>query len=127
MRSAKLPSAARFCTRDNRNMPDDERGHPIIPHEDVADVDCCGCLFVQVRGEQAEITCNECGAVNRTVPAEEAAAVMAGLMMEVASQAICSVRCPHCGALNAFPGFSAIEAFVCSECSEGVAVDWPEQ
>jgi hypothetical protein len=24
----------------------------------------------------------------------------------------CSARCPHCGALNTFPGFSAIEAFI---------------
>jgi uncharacterized protein (DUF983 family) len=108
-------------------MPDDEQGHPIIPHEDVADVDCCGCLFVQVRGERAEITCNECGAVIRTVPAEEAAAVMAGLIVDMSTKAICSARCPHCGALNTFPGFSAIDAFVCSECGQGVVVEKPLQ
>jgi hypothetical protein len=105
-------------TRDNRNMAPDELNYPIIPHEDVEKVDCSGCLFVEFRGVEADITCNECGAVVRTVPVERAAAVM----VEMASGAICSARCPHCGALNTFPRFSAIEAFVCSECGEGVAI-----
>jgi hypothetical protein len=47
------------------------------------------------------------------------------LMMEVASGAMCTARCPRCGALNTFPGISVIEAFVCSECGEGVAVHPP--
>jgi hypothetical protein len=74
-------------------------------------------LIVQVRGDQAEITCNECGAVVRTVPVEQAPAVMVRL---AASGEICSARCTHCVALNTFPGFSAIDAFICSECGEGV-------
>jgi len=97
----------------------DDEDYPIIPHEVVEGVDCCGCLDVQVRGHEADITCNECGVVVRTVPVEQAGAVMVGL----ASGEICSARCTHCGALNTFPGFSAIEAFICSECGEGVAVD----
>jgi hypothetical protein len=102
-------------------MVDGEQDYPIIPHESVEKVDCCGCLFVQVRGDQADIVCNECGAVIRTVLAQEAAAVMEALMMEAAAGAVCSARCPFCGALNTFPGFSSIDAFVCSECGEGVA------
>jgi hypothetical protein len=35
---------------------------PIIPHES-AGVDCLGCLIVNVRGNDAELVCNECGAV----------------------------------------------------------------
>lgn len=35
---------------------------PIIPHES-AGVDCCGCVIVAVRGGDAELRCNECGAV----------------------------------------------------------------
>src|SRR5712692_9154251 len=93
-------------------MARDEQGFPIIPHEVVTGADCCGCLVVQVRGDQADITCNECGIVVRTVPVERASAVM----VEMASTEICSARCTHCGALNTFPGFSAIEAFICSEC-----------
>lgn len=104
-------------------MADGERDYPIIPHESVEKVDCCGCLFVHVRGNEADITCNECGAVIRTVLAQGAAAVMEALMMQVAAGAISSARCPHCGALNTFPRFSAIDAFVCSECGESVAAE----
>jgi len=52
---------------------------------------------------------------------------MERLMMEVAAGTICSARCPHCGALNTFPGLSSIDAFVCSECGEGVVLDRPAQ
>jgi hypothetical protein len=97
---------------------------PIIPHEDVADVDCCGCLMVRVRECEADILCNECGAVVRTVPVGDVEAAM----LEMApTDTICSARCTHCGALNTFPRFSAIEAFVCSECGEGVVVNRPVQ
>jgi hypothetical protein len=34
----------------------------IIQHES-AGVDCCGCLVVKVRGNDAELVCNECGPV----------------------------------------------------------------
>jgi uncharacterized protein (DUF983 family) len=76
-----------------------------------------------VRGDEADILCNECGAVVRTVPAAEAAALMNGLITEIAATAFSTARCPHCGALNTFPGFTFMEAFVCSECGEGVTVD----
>jgi hypothetical protein len=36
-----------------------------------------------------------------------------------------SAVCPHCGALNTFPGFEAIFAFICRECGEGVNVEPP--
>ena len=93
-------------------MARDESGFPVVPHELVGGMDCCGCLIVNVRGNQADIICNECGAVVRAVPVESAAAAM----VELASTEICSARCSHCGALNTFPGF------VCSECGEGVVV-----
>jgi hypothetical protein len=35
---------------------------PIIPHS-AAGIDCCGCIVVNVRGKDAELSCNECGAV----------------------------------------------------------------
>ena len=102
-------------------MPLDGVSLPIVPHEEVADVECCGCLIVRLCGDHADISCNECGMVIRTVPAAEAAAAMNTLMIEVASSAMCTALCPHCGILNWFPGVSAIEAFICSECGEGVA------
>jgi hypothetical protein len=108
-------------------VPRDEQDYPIIPHEAVADVDCGGCLYVRERGQEADIVCNEWGAVLRTVLAEDGAAVMNAMMVEVASDAMCSARCPHCGSLNTFPGSAAMEAFVCSECGKGVTVSLPVQ
>jgi hypothetical protein len=85
---------------------------------DWGDKECCGCLVAVERGDQANITCNECGAVVRTVPVERASAAL----LEMASDEICTARCSHCGALNTFPGTAAIEAFICSECGASVAV-----
>ena len=99
-------------------MAKDERGHMIVPHEVATGADCDGCLIVQERGELADLVCNVCDAVVDTVPIERAGATL----MELACREICSARCPHCGALNTFPGFTVIEAFICSECGEGVAV-----
>ena len=49
-------------------------------------------------------------------------------MSEMAqTDVICSARCTNCGALNTFPGMSSIEAFICSECDEGVVVITPVQ
>ena len=44
---------------------------PIIPHADFGDRECCACLFGIVRGDQAEIRCNECAALIRTVPVSD--------------------------------------------------------
>jgi len=97
---------------------------PIIPHEHVAEVECCGCLMVWLREGKADILCNECGDVIRTVPVEELESTMLGLS---ATDVICSANRMHCGALNTFPHFSSIEAFICSECVEGVVVNRPVQ
>ena len=42
-----------------------------IPHEWFGDPECCGCLNGVVRGDQADIVCNECAAMVRTVAAAE--------------------------------------------------------
>ena len=44
---------------------------PIIPHES-AGVDCCGCIVVKVTGNDAELVCNECGAVVGVVQGDSA-------------------------------------------------------
>jgi hypothetical protein len=36
---------------------------PIVPHETVTGVDCCGCIVAAVEGTNVELQCNECGAV----------------------------------------------------------------
>jgi hypothetical protein len=99
-------------------VPHDEHGYPVVPHQLAGSADCCGCLIVEVRGTEADLICNECGAMVRTVPAADAKRVL----MEILCVEICSATCPHCGALNTFPGFSSIEAYICSECGLGVSV-----
>ena len=101
-------------------MPQDERGYLILPHELATGVDCDGCLMVVERGDgMVEIKCNSCGSVVDTVPIDRAGP----RLMELASAEMCSAHCPHCGATNVFHGFTAIEAFVCQECGEGVNVE----
>ena len=55
----------------------------------------------------------------QTVPIGDVEVVMLELAQ---TDTVCSVQCPHCGALNIFPGMSAIMAFICRECGEGVGV-----
>ena len=102
-------------------MPQDERGYLILPHELATGADCDGCLIVVGHGDMAEIKCDSCGAVVDTVPSDRAGS----RLMELASAEMCSARCPHCGALNTFRGFTAIEAYNCRECGEGVDVGHP--
>jgi hypothetical protein len=98
--------------------PDDEMDR-IVPHE-LLRVDCCGCIVAINSGDEADLVCNECSALIRTVPATDVEQTLAQL---TPSDEICSARCPHCGALNTFPGFSAMHAFTCRECGEGTAIE----
>jgi len=102
-------------------MHQDERGYPIVPHEVATGDDCDGCLIVVEHGDVADLKCNSCGAVVDTVPIDRVGV----RLIELGSDEICSEWCPHCGSLNTFPGFSAIEAFICRECGEGVDLEPP--
>ena len=87
-----------------------------IPHGG----DCCGCLVAVKRGGRAEIICNECGTTIGSVAIEEIDQVLLELAR---TEQACSATCPHCGATNTFPGLSVIEAYICQQCGEGVAVE----
>jgi peptide subunit release factor 1 (eRF1) len=91
----------------------------IVPHESLG-ADCCGCIVAVSNGHEADLVCNECKALIRTVPASEVDQILAQL---AASDEICSAKCPSCGVQNLFPGFSAMHAFTCRECGEGVAIE----
>jgi ribosomal protein L40E len=92
---------------------------PIVPHSDHGDKECCGCLMTVERGDETDIVCNECSAVVRTVPTAE---VVQTLLQMAMAHGVCSATCPHCGALNTFPGWSSMLAYVCRECGEGIVV-----
>ena len=99
----------------------DERGFLIVPHEIATGADCDGRLPDSCRERRYGIKCNSCGLVVDTVPIDRAGP----RLMELASveMEISSARCPHCGALNMFPGFRVIDAFICQECGEGVDIE----
>jgi hypothetical protein len=78
----------------------DKYALPIVPHELTGGVDCCGCLIVHERGAEADLTCNECGAIVRTVPLAQVEQELPRMAM---SGGICSSKCQHCGALQTFP------------------------
>jgi hypothetical protein len=88
---------------------------PIVPHQTIAGVDCCGCIIAAVDGDDAELRCNECGAVLGVVQVD----ILKGLLRLDSA----SATCPHCGEENTFPGFSSMKAFVCSRCGKAVEVE----
>jgi hypothetical protein len=63
--------------------------------------------------------CNECGELITMVAISDVEKVLAQFL---AQQDFCTARCPHCAALNIFPGFSSIETFVCSWCRKVISV-----
>jgi len=72
-----------------------------------------------VIGDQADLVCNECGAIIATVPAVEGDQTLLRMAM---ADGITSEACPSCGKANVFPGLAAIDAFFCRHCGAGVAV-----
>ena len=76
--------------------------------------------MVRVHEDEVDILCNECSALIRAVPVSDVESTMRTLGQ---FETICSVRCPHCGAVNSFPYFSSMLAFRCSECGSFVEVN----
>jgi hypothetical protein len=105
-------------------MIDSETGLPIVPHEFAEpNVNCCGCLIVQDRGELADLVCNECSVIVKTLPADQAMSALTEMAWSTGE--VASATCPHCGSVNVRPGFSELLGFICSECGKGVAVEKP--
>ena len=100
-------------------MPNPGEDFPIIPHQNVG-VDCCGCLVPEVHGDQVRLVCNECGAIVRTITRAQFDA--GHIPEDLLPKTVTTARCPHRSAVQAFPEFSSIEAFVCRECGLGVAI-----
>jgi hypothetical protein len=88
-----------------------------LPHQLFGEPDCCGCLNGMVRADYAEIICNECEAVIRRVPVESLQRTLDDLEL---SLDLTTTKCPHCGAVNLFSGFTEMLAFVCRQCGKGV-------
>ncbi len=62
------------------------------------------------RGDVADLTCDECGAVVGTVDAGQAEGI---LLRMTFSGGVCSETCPQFAGVNTFPGFALMEAYTC--------------
>lgn len=72
-------------------MDEEEIIGTTLPHSDFGDPDCCGCLCGIVRGDQADIKCNECDVVVRTVPAADLQKTIDEMELTLD---MCSEMCP---------------------------------
>jgi hypothetical protein len=104
---------------DQPDAPDPDRyAWPIIAHADVADVDCFGCIWPVIRGDSADITCNECGAVVKTVAVGDIQRTYDEI--ELSLDSVATEMCPHCGKVNVFPGWTSMRAYSCRGCGKVV-------
>jgi hypothetical protein len=67
-----------------------------------------------MRGDEADITCNECGAIVRTVPVPDLQRTYDEI--ELSLDATATEMCPRCGRVNIFPGWSSMMAYTCRGC-----------
>jgi ribosomal protein S27E len=91
----------------------------ILPHSDFGDPECCGLLLPFERGDFADIICNECGAIVRTVPTADLRRTLDDMQLKLD---VASERCPHCRSVNLLPGFSQMLSFTCRSCGRAVVV-----
>jgi hypothetical protein len=101
---------------DNQAVAE-QREYPewILPHSEFGDPECPGLFFPVVNGEQAEITCNDCGLILKSVPAADVRRTLDEMQLTLA---VASEICPHCGSVNLFPGFDRMFAFTCRSCGK---------
>lgn len=96
-------------------MANDEVIGTVIPHADFGDPECCGCLNGIIRGQQADIVCNECRNVVRSVPATNLRRALNEMELRLD---LATAKCPYCGAVHVAPGFSELIAFKCDNCGQ---------
>jgi hypothetical protein len=102
-------------------MPDASDNYPIIPHENAGAEDCWGCLVPKIDGEQVRLVCNECGAVAAMITREQFEGGFCSRGLRFAE--VTTAWHPHCGAVQTCPGFSSVDAFICSERGRGVSIE----
>ena len=103
-------------------MRDEQIVGTALPHSSFGAPDCCGCLNGIIRGDRADIVCNECEALVQTVPATNLQKTFD--QMELTLD-VASAICPRCGAVYLAPGFSELIAFVCDGCGEAFCTGEP--
>jgi hypothetical protein len=91
-----------------------------LPHSLFGDPDCGGFLVGILNGDEADIGCNDCLAILKTVPAAELQRTFDEMELTLD---LTSEMCPHCKAVNTFTGFSRMMAYTCRQCGRPVKVE----
>jgi hypothetical protein len=86
-------------------------------HSDFGDPDCCGYLNVVTRRPAADVVCNECGLIIRTIRLTALEYTLAEMELTLN---VAIAMCPCCRFVNLFPGFSRKAVFVCQRCGQEV-------
>jgi hypothetical protein len=90
----------------------------VVPHAAHGDPKCRGIVMAMEKsGKLAELTCNQCGVVVRTVLLVNAEQELLRMAIGLG---VCTETCPRCGRVNEFTGFEAMKAYRCEECGERV-------
>jgi hypothetical protein len=97
---------------------DEPQDWPILAHADFGAEDCCGCLWPVIRGDQADITCNECAVIVCTVTVADLQRTYDE--MELSLEAFATEMCPNYGHVIVFPGWSTMMAYTCRSCGKVV-------
>ena len=105
-----------FCVCSCHRVSSEREQWPIIGHADIGDPDCPGCIGPVIRGDVADITCNECGTVVRSVPFADLQRTYDEI--ELSLDATATEMCPHCGNVNIFTGWASMMAYTCRGCGK---------
>jgi hypothetical protein len=99
-------------------MDDEEIVGPTLPHSSFGAPDCCGYLNGIIRGDRADIVCNECDKVVRTVPTADLQRTLDAMELSVD---VTTVKCPHCETVHISPTSSLeLIAYMCKKCGNVV-------
>jgi len=89
-----------------------------LQHSSHGDPACCGCLGVRIHNRLANIFCNKCGVVVRTIRASGLQKTLAEMDIALA---LATTQCPCCGYVHLVePGIDKLFAFVCPKCGQSV-------
>jgi hypothetical protein len=95
----------------------DREEWPLLAHADFGAPHCDGCLLPIIRGDQADITCNACAAVVRSVPVADLRRIYD---VALGLHGSATETCPHCGHVAVFLCWTSVLAYVCDQCGKPV-------
>lgn len=94
----------------NQELSDQLTGRmPIIPHETVPGIACCGSIVATVDGANVELLC-ECGAVVGVVRLE--------ILKSLLALDCAKATCPYCAREHRLPAGVAATAYICHHCGK---------